>query len=369
MRPETAAIHAARPTGGPVSPPIVLSTTFEHGPAYEQTSGYAYVREDSPNVANLETRLAAMEQGCGAVAFASGMAAASALFSTLPRGSDVLFHNDSYFAYRRLSEEVLPQWGLSGRFLDFKDEAALETALKKRPSLLCFETPSNPLMDVLDIAKLSAQAHDAGAKVMIDGSFATPALQQPLDLGADYVMHALTKYIGGHSDMQGGVIIARDETETLERLVLTRTLTGGVLAPFNAWMLSRGLETLFARMARHSDNALMVASALETNKHIERVRYVFLESHPQIDLARNQMSAGGGMVSIDVKGGRDDALHVASRVRLFTNATSFGGAESLIEHRPSVEGEATLLPQNSLRLSIGLEHPDDLIEDLEQALG
>lgn len=369
MHPETIAIHTpSRKTDGSIAPAINLSTTFEHGPANESLHGYEYIRENNPNVEDLEHRLAALEGGIGAVTFASGMAAAAAILGTVPRGSKVLFHSELYFAVKLFSETILPEWGLRAERIDMRDHQALKAAFGDTTSLVWIESPTNPTLALLDIAHICTAAHTVGAKVLIDGSFAPPVIQRPFTLGVDYVLHALTKYIGGHSDVQGGAVIVREDQSDLEALHHNRKLTGGVLAPFNAWLASRGLQTLHCRIERHCANALRVAQWLEKHPAIERVRYPFLESSPDYALAKKQMSAGGGMLAFDVKGGHEAALKVASRVNLFVNATSFGGVESLIEHRASVEGDATATPKELLRLSIGLEHPDDLIADLEQAL-
>ena len=370
MKPETIAIHVPnRKTNGSIAPAINLSTTFEHGPANESLHGYIYSREDNPNVDDLEQRLAALEGGIGALAFGSGMAAVAAVLGTLPRGSTVLFHTEIYFAVKLFAETILPDCGLRPERIDMRDAGALNAALSEDISLVWIESPTNPTMALLDIQQICAAAHGVGAKVLIDGSFAPPVIQRPLAMGVDYVLHALTKYIGGHSDVQGGAVIVRENQSDIEALYQTRKLTGGVLSPFNAWLASRGLQTLHCRVDRHCANALQVAQWLETHPNVAKVRYPFLPSNPGYSLAQRQMSAGGGMLAFDVKGGGAAALNVASKVKLFVNATSFGGVESLIEHRASVEGDATATPKELLRLSIGLENPIDLIADLEQALG
>lgn len=368
MRPETLAIHAARRrTDGGLAPAINLSTTFAHGPANEPIHGFTYIRNDNPNVRDLEERLAALDGGAACLCFASGMAAAAAVLSTLPRGSHVLFHSDIYFAVKLFAETILPDLGLSAARIDMRDRDALERALSPAVSLVWLESPTNPTLDLIDIAGIAERVHAAGARVLVDASFTPPPVQKPIDLGADYTLHALTKYIGGHSDIQGGAVSARDPDD-IERLRSHRLLTGGVLAPFNAWLAARGLQTLHCRMAQHSANALTLAQWLSAHPRIARVRYPFLERGPDHDLARAQMQMGGGMLAFDVQGGAEAALSVASKVSLFVNATSFGGTESLIEHRASVEGDATETPKNLLRVSVGLEHIDDLIADLDQAL-
>ena len=369
MKPETKAIHIpAKRYEGSIAPPINLTTTFEHGPANELIHGYQYVRHGNPNVNDLETRLAALEGGIGAVAFASGMAAGIALLNSLPPGSTIILHDTIYFDFLTFARTRLSNWGITAKIIDCRDEGALSSALAGGASLVWFETPANPTLDLIDIKAVSTLAAQHGAKTLVDGTFATPALQRPFDLGADYVLHSTTKYMGGHSDVQGGALIVRDDGAALEALTTIRKLTGGALAPFNAWLISRGLQTLHCRMAKHSENALAIATMLATNPAVEKVRYPFLPTGDDLTLARAQMSSGGGMVSFDVKGGQKAALRVAGSLRLIANATSLGGTESLVEHRTSIEGPETITPNNLLRVSVGLEHADDLIEDLAQAL-
>jgi len=367
MNPETIAIHAPRRRDGAVAPSISLSTTFEHGPANEMLHDHAYIRASNPNVCDLESRLAAVEGGAGAVAYASGMAAGAGLLSTLKPGSRVVFHNNLYYDFKRLSAEILPDWGVEGVFVDMRHEAALAAALSEETALLFFETPSNPGLDVIDIECMTSLAKAVGAKTLVDNTFATPAIQKPLDHGADYVMHSLTKYMGGHSDVQGGAIIVRDGGD-IDTLRNARTITGGVLAPFNAWLVSRGLQTLHCRMQKHCANAAALAETLDAHSAVECVRYPFLKSNPSREMAMKQMTAGGGMVSVEIKGGREAALKVAGALKLFINATSLGGVESLVEHRASVERGFTDTPEGLLRLSVGLEHIDDLKDDFAEAL-
>jgi cystathionine gamma-synthase len=373
VKPETTAIHVpARIYDGAIAPPIHLTTTFEHGPANELIHGFQYVRHANPNVNDLETRLTALEGGIGAVAYASGMAAGIALLNTLPRGATVVFHNTIYFDFLTFGRSRLSDWGISARIIDCRDAAALRKALTESEgngaALVWLESPTNPTLDLIDIEAVSKIAAEHGAKTLVDSTFATPVLQRPFDLDADYVLHSTTKYMGGHSDVQGGALIVRDDEAVLEALQSDRKLTGGVLAPFNAWLINRGLQTMHCRMEKHCSNALAIATMLDAHPAIEKTRYPFLPTSEGFSLARKQMTAGGGMVSFDVKGGRDAAIKVASALRLIVNATSLGGTESLIEHRASIEGPETATPQNLLRLSVGLEHADDLIEDLEQAL-
>ncbi len=369
MKPETLAIHTPkRRYNGAVAPPIHMTTTFEHGAAAnELTHDFLYVRHGAPNIRDLEERLAAMEGGAGCVAFSSGMAAAAAILATLNPGERIILHHDLYFDVKTLAKKDLPQRNIAVEFVDLTDQRAVEATLSKPAAMVWLESPTNPQLDVIDIAAIAKLADRVGAKVVVDSTFATPVLQQPITLGAHYVMHSATKYMGGHSDVQGGAVITRDAADA-ETLLESRILWGGALSPFNAWLISRGLQTLHCRMEKHCGNAAAVAEFLSDHKAIEKVCYPFLESDKGYAIARNQMRAGGGMLSIVVAGGREAAFAVASQFRLFLNATSLGGVESLVEHRASLEGPETKTPQGLLRLSVGLEHKDDLIDDLRQAL-
>jgi cystathionine gamma-synthase len=372
MRFETIAVHAGGlpdPATGALAPPIHLSTTFEHGPAGEQPHGFIYIREGNPADARLEPALAAIEGGEAALVFSSGMAAAAAYLQTLPPGSHVLFADDIYYGLREVAKEFLPRWGIESSAVDMADLDAVRASLRSQTRLLWAESPSNPLLKVVDLAALAKLARASGARLLVDGTFATPVLQRPLELGAEAVLHSATKYLGGHSDVQGGALVFARRDEVYEKAHHDRHILGGVLSPFNSWLVLRGLRTLACRVERQSSNALAVARALEKHPALEAIHYPGLASHPGHDIAARQMKAYGGMLSLSIRGGRDRAIEVASRVKLFTNATSLGGTESTIEHRASSEGPASTTPPNLLRVSIGLEHPDDLIEDLRQALG
>ena len=371
MRFETIAVHAGAepdPATGAVAPPIHLSTTFEHGPASEDPFGYHYIRDANPTQARLETALAALEQGEAALVWASGMAATGAYLQALPPGCHVVFPDDIYYANRIIARDLFPRWGLTSTAVDGSDPAAIEAAMTPATRLVWAETPSNPLMKVVDLAKLAELAHARGAELLVDGTFATPALQQPLTLGADVVLHATTKYMGGHSDVQGGALVFKRRGETFQRLLELRSLLGAVASPFNSWLILRGLRTLAVRVERQSATAAALASAFDGHPRLTAIHYPGLASHRGHAVARRQMRAFGGMLSIQVEGGRDGALAVASRVRLFLNATSLGGVESLIEHRASSEGPGSTTSEDLLRISVGLEHPQDLIDDLRQAL-
>jgi cystathionine gamma-synthase len=370
---ETKAIHAGAeidaPTGA-VAPPIHLSTTFERRADDGQPShGYSYIRDHNPTQTRLEEALAAIDSGAAALAFASGMAAASCLLQALPAGAHVVLPDDGYYAVRTLASDFFSRWGIAHTFVDMADLDAVRRAIGPETRAVWAESPSNPLMTIADLAALARVAHDAGAMLIVDGTFATPALQRPIELGADAVLHSTTKYLGGHSDVHGGGAAFARRDAYFQAVEHARTITGGVAAPFNSWLVLRGIRSLAARMRVHCENAMAVARFLESHPHVEAVHYPGLPSHPGHDIAARQMSAFGGMMSFRVRGGSDDALAVAAKTKVFIRATSLGGIESLIEHRASSEGPGSRTPPNLLRMSIGLEHAEDLIEDLRQALG
>lgn len=371
MQLETLAIHAgqpADPVSGAVVPPIVLSTTFERAADGSFPSGYIYTRSGNPNRTALEQCLAALEGGADCAAFGSGLAAAMSIFQALAPGDHVLIPDDAYHGVSRLVREVMAPWGLEYSIVDMTDLGAVRAALRPNTRLLWVETPSNPLLKVSDIAALAEAAHAAGARCAVDNTWATPALQQPLALGADLALHATTKYLGGHSDVLGGAVVARERDGLFERIRFIQGNGGAVPAPFDCWLVLRGVRSLAYRMRGHVENAGRVAAFLSAHPAIERVHYPGLTSHPGHAVAARQMRGFGGMLSVEVRGGEPAAMALAARVRLFTRATSLGGVESLIEHRASVEGPESRTPPSLLRLSIGLEHPDDLLADLEQAL-
>jgi cystathionine gamma-synthase len=371
LRPETLAVHAGGAPDaatGAVAPPIHLSTTFAHGPAGERVAGYEYQREGNPTQDRLEAMLSALEGGAAALAFGSGMAAMTALLESLPNGARVLIPDDCYTGLRVLAAEFLPQRGIACVPVDMADAAAVRAAAAGGLALLWAETPSNPQMKIADLAALAAIAREAGALFACDNTFATPVLQRPLALGADVVMHSTTKYFGGHGDCMGGALVFARRDALFEAVAHRRHLTGGILSPFSAWLTLRGARSLPARMAWHCRNARALADFLVAHPAVEAAHYPGLAAHPNHAIAAAQMSDFGGMLSVRIRGGRDAALAVAGRLKLFTNATSLGGCESLVEHRASVEGTNPVSPQNLLRLSVGLEHPDDLVADWRQAL-
>lgn len=369
---ETLAVHAGGapdPMTGAIAPPIHLSTTFLHGPEAERVHGFMYIRESNPTQERLESALAAIEGGEAALVFASGMAAGTACVQALPQGSHVLIADDGYYDFRTVGTEFLPGWGGAASLVDMTSLDAVKRALQPNTRLLVVESPSNPLMKVADLAALAEIAHGAGAALMVDGTFATPALQRPLALGADVVQHSTTKYLGGHGDVQGGALVFAKRGELFERASHVRHVLGAVASPFNSWLVLRGLRTLAVRMERHSANALALARALAAAPRVEAVHYPGLESDPGHSIAKRQMRGFGGMLSFRVRGGRADAVSLLRRLKLLAVATSLGGPETLIEHRASSEGATSTSPENLLRVSVGLEHPDDLVDDVKQALG
>ncbi len=371
MRIETLAVHAGHvpdPATGAVSPPIVLSTTFARDPDLSLPRGFLYARSDNPNRKALESALASLEGGAVALAFSSGMGASAAVFQSLAPGDHVVAPADAYYATGKLLREVLRPWGLDVSLVDLTDLRAVERAVTPRTRLVWVETPSNPTLAITDISRVAEIAHAAGALCACDNTWATPLLQRPLALGADIVMHATTKYLGGHSDVTGGALVLKEDGELAARLRNLQALGGAVPSAFDCWLVHRGIRTLPHRMRGHCENAAAVARFLASHSSVETVHYPGLKTDPGHPVAKRQMSGFGGMLSFEVRGGAVPALAAVARVRLFTRATSLGGTESLIEHRASVEGPESRTPPGLLRCSIGLEHPDDLVEDLDQAL-
>ena len=371
MKIETLAIHAGRapdPATGAVRQPIHLSTTFERAADGSYPHGYSYARAGNPNRASLETAVATLEGGAAAVAYASGSAATLAAFSLATPGGRIVSSADAYHGSLRQLRELLPQWGVTVEFIDTTDLDAVRAALARPVSLVWVETPSNPLLKVSDIAALAELAHAGGALLACDSTFATPVLQRPLELGADLVMHSSTKYLGGHSDVLGGVLVLRD-TGLLSRLRVFQECGGGVPSPFDCWLLLRSLATLPLRVRAQVASAQAVADFLAAHPNVQDVHYPGLARHPGHALATRQMRGGyGAVVSFTVGGGAVQALGVVAHANVFTRATSLGGLESLIEHRASIEGPESTTPPNLIRLSVGLEHVDDLTADLDQAL-
>ncbi len=372
MKPSTLAVHAGAhidADSAAVAPSIGLSTTFGHaadgtrGPA-----GFEYIREDNPNQRQLEAALRALEGGGAALAFASGMAAVTTLLDTIESPGEIVLPLDVYHGVRRYCREVMVGRGFVLRETDFADARGVAASIGASTRVVWCETPSNPQLVVADIAAIAQQTHGNGALLVVDNTFATPLLQNPLVLGADVVMHSTTKYLAGHSDALGGALVFARDDELAGGVRERRTLGGAIAAPFNTWLTLRGIRSLAPRMEFHCRNAAALADFLERQPAIAQVNYPGLASHPGHAIAARQMRAFGGMLSVRCRGGRDAALHIASRLRIFTNATSLGGVESLVEHRHSVESAGSSTPDDLLRVSVGVEHIDDLIADWQQAL-
>ena len=365
------AVHAGHeidPTTGAVAAPIHLSTTFQRDVEGTYSRGFMYSRNDNPNRKALEDGVSALEGGAAAAAFGSGMATAMALFAALGPGDHVVAHVDAYYGTSRLLSDVFLRWKLETDFVDMSDLEAVKKALRPNTRLVWMETPSNPLLKIVDVAAIAKIAGKAGVISVCDNTWA-PIIQRPLELGADFSFHSTTKYFGGHCDVMGGIVIAKRKDDFFERVRAIQYTGGAVPSPFDCWLVLRGMKTLPLRARAHSENAAKVADFLAQQRNVERVYYPGLKSHPDHDVAKKKMSMFGGMLSFEAKGGREAAMQVAARTKVFTRATSLGGVESLIEHRASIEGPASKSPESLLRCSIGLEHPDDLIEDLDQALG
>lgn len=372
MQLETKAIHIGRgvdPSTGAVSIPLRTSTTFERGADGSFPAGFEYTRDANPTRNAFEAAMAALEGGDATVAFSSGMAAITAVFEAHEGKGRIVVPDDMYFGIRSLIEET----DIGRRFefaaVDMRNLDALRAAVTAAPiGLVWIETPSNPMIRVVDVRAACQIAHEAGALAVVDNTWATPVLQRPLELGADAVMHSATKYIGGHSDLMAGVVIV-PEASPLERpLRMIQRHKGSVAAPFDCWLALRGLQTLPLRMRAHCEGAQKVAEALVAHPRVENVLFPGLSDDPGHVLASRQMSGFGAMLSFIVNGGAEAAMAVAGRLELVTRATSLGGTHSLIEHRASVEGPKSMAPAGLLRLSVGLEHPDDIIADLTKAL-
>lgn len=375
MKFDTLAVHAGAepdPQTGALAPPLHLSTTFEHAPDGGLPHGLLYQRYENPTQQRFQDALCALEAGERALFFSTGMAAGAALLQSLPKGAHVIMQDDNYFGYRGVAREYLSHWGYTFSMVDIAQPDAVRNALTAQTALLWIETPSNPLLKVVDISAMAKLAHEHGARLLVDGTFATPYLQQPLRLGADIVLHSTTKYLGGHSDVMGGALVFARDDDLTSRCFDTRKILGASASPLSAWLSLRGLRSLPARMRMHCANAARMAAFLADHPKIEIVHYPGLASHPGHALARKQMRGNeemfGGMLSVQVRGGREAALNVAGKLKLFINATSLGSCESLVEHRASIEGSHATSPQNLLRLSVGLEDAEDLIADWRQAL-
>ncbi|WP_329175266.1 cystathionine gamma-synthase [Streptomyces sp. NBC_01477] len=374
---ETLAIHAGQPADaqtGAVVTPIYQVSTYKQDGVGGLRGGYEYSRSANPTRTALEENLAALEGGSRGLAFASGLAAEDCLLRTvLAPGDHVVIPNDAYGGTFRLFAKVVERWGVTWSVADTSDVQAVRDAVRPETKLIWVETPSNPLLGITDIAALAGVAEQAGVRLVVDNTFASPYLQQPLALGADVVVHSTTKYMGGHSDVVGGALVASD-AGLGEELAYHQNAMGAVAGPFDAWLVMRGIKTLAVRMDRHSANASRVAELLAAHPKVQQVYYPGLPGHAGHEIAAKQMRSFGGMVSFRVTGGEEAAVAVCDRTELFTLGESLGGVESLIEHpgrmtHASVAGSALEVPSDLVRLSVGIEAADDLLADLGQALG
>jgi cystathionine gamma-synthase len=372
MKLETLAIQSTLmpdANAGAVVPPIYLSTTFEREADGSYKHDYVYSRADNPNRKLLESSLATLENGAVAVSFASGMAATTALFQSLKSGDHLIVPNDAYYATNVLIAEVFVPWGLEMTKVDMTDFQQIKSAIQPNTKLIWIETPSNPELKITDIEATANLAHEHGAILAVDNTWATPVMQRCLDLGADVVMHSTTKYFGGHSDVLSGALIFKEAGVLSDKVKNIQRLTGGVPSPFDCWLITRGIKTLPLRVKAQTETAMKLAEYLSQHPQIEAVHYPGLPSHPQHEIAKRQMTGGfGGMLAVQIKGDAKNAMALTGRLKLFTTATSLGGVESLIEHRKSVESPDSPTPDNLLRISVGLENIEDLIEDWRIAL-
>lgn len=377
MKFATQAIHVGQefdPTTGAIIPPIYQTSTFVQDGVGGLRGGYEYSRGGNPTRTSLETLLAALEGGTSALSFASGLAAEDALLrAVLKPGDHIVLGNDVYGGTHRLINRIHGAWDITNNTVDLTDLDAVRAALQtERTRVLWIETPSNPLMKISDIAALAELGHAVGALVVVDNTFASPALQQPLSLGADVVAHSTTKYLGGHSDVLGGALVFADD-ELASRVQFIQFAAGAVSAPMDAWLTTRGIKTLAVRMQRHTENAQAIAEALVGRAGIDAVYYPGLPTHPGHELAARQMSGFGGMLSVALSGGAAAARRFAESTEVFQLAESLGGVESLIGYpsemtHASVRGTELEVPDNVIRLSVGIEDASDLLADIDRAL-
>ena len=370
-RPETLLAHAGcapdPATGAVVSPPY-LTTTYERAADGSYPRGFQYARTGNPTRTQLEETLSNFEGGAGCVAFSSGMAAVMTVLQALPSDAHILLPDDVYYGVRQLITEAFEGHGLTTTAVDMTDLEALAAAVRPTTRLVWAETPSNPMLRITDLRAVADLAHNHDALLLVDGTWTTPLLQRPLEHGADFVLHSITKYLAGHSDVLGGAVIAAEEGAVFSRIRSIQEAGGAVLDPFSAWLALRGLRSLAPRLRLQCASARQIASFLDGHERVTTVHHPSLPHHPGYAVANRQMDDFGGMLSFEVDGAREEAMDVAGRVRVFRRATSLGGTESLIEHRASIEPDTSLTPDSLLRLSIGLEHVDDLVDDLTHAL-
>lgn len=369
---ETIAIHGSMKTrsleNDTIVPGIEVSTIYEHRNGGYQEGDDKYIRLSNPNRDQLENVIMELEEGDSCAVFSSGMAAISSVFQAIESGAHVLVANDVYFGTRKLMWEFAEKWNLEVDFIDMTDLDLVESSLKENTKLLWLETPSNPQLLITDVKAVSKLAKEKGALVAVDNTWPTPYNMRPLELGADVSVHSTTKYLGGHSDILGGAVITKGNEKLFERVRLIQRVQGAVPSPRDCWLLSRSIRSFPYRMRAHNENARKVAGFLIKHPKVQVIYYPGLESHPGHEIAKAQMDDFGGMISFLIEGGSKEAIKIVSRSKMIKAATSLGGIESIWEHRKSSEGDESPTPDNLIRLSVGLEHPDDIIEDLQQAL-
>jgi cystathionine gamma-synthase len=369
MHLETIAVRRAAESNhlGDVAPPLHLSTTFERDENYQLRDTFLYSRANNPTRQELEALLAALEGGAAAMAFASGQAATYAIFQSLSSGDHVLLPDDAYYGTPLLLHDLLSKWGIGYSRVDMTDLQQVEEAIRPETRLIWIETPSNPLLKITDVAAIVAVARRRGIRTVCDNTWPTPFITNPLALGCDAVMHSTTKYLGGHSDVLAGAIVCKQADAWTEQLRAIQVHGGAVSSPFDCWLVLRGIKSLAVRLRQQCQNAQQLADFLESHPRVEAVHYPGLASHKGYAIAQRQMRLPGAMLSVQLKGDATNALRWATSLHLFTCATSLGGVESLIEHRATVEGPESRTPSNLLRISVGLEHSEDLLHDMEQA--
>lgn len=369
---ETIAIHGsmkkADRKNDTIVPGIEVSTIYEHRNGGHQEGDDKYIRLTNPNRSQLENVICELEQGSHCAVFASGMAAISSVFQTVDAGGHILVPNDVYFGTRKLMWEFADKWNLEVDFIDMTNLGEVQSCLKENTKLVWLETPSNPRLLITDVIEVSKLAKEKGAIVAVDNTWPTPYNMLPLELGADISVHSTTKYLGGHSDILGGAVITNNNEQLFEKIRLIQRVQGGVPSPRDCWLLSRSIRSFPYRMRAHNENAGKVAHFLNDHPKIKEVYYPGLETHQGHNIAKAQMKDFGGMISFLIDGGTKEAVEIVGRSKLIKAATSLGGIESIWEHRRSSEGVDSPTPENLIRLSVGLEHPDDIMADLEQAL-
>lgn len=371
MRFETLAIHAGLEIENPsasIVPPISPSTIFEIGREGRTEDELHYTRLANPNRLQFEHLIATLEGGAAAAAFSSGIAAASAILQALDPGDHIIIPEDVYSGNRKLVKLIMNRWGLRSSFINMTSVERIAEAILPETRLIWIETPSNPLMRIMDIGAVTALAAERGIRTVTDNTWPSPVNQLPLKLGSDLVMHSTSKYFGGHSDILGGAVVAKEEDEFFKRIRTIQRMGGAVPSPQDCWLLARSTRTLAYRMRGHNEHAMEVARFLEGHPAVEEVFYPGLESHPGHTIAKKQMKGFGGMISFMAGGNERESIAIVGRSKLIKRATSLGGVESTWEHRKSSEGEGSVSLDRLIRVSIGLEHPDDIMEDLDQAL-